>query len=344
MAAPATYAGIAISNRPHLSFVIGNEFFNAGAHGSVQLIGTTITWFLSGSLLVQCYNFFYTNHLDGDLKFIKVAVWVCLAVDQMRSMAVTSGAWQSLIVAWGNPTNFIGTSVFPVLTVPLTGIESCIVQIFFAWRIWTLKKEFKIYRIISSIICLVAFMQLAAAIARGVACAQSERVSSRQHNLDLSAELWLCGTLICDSIIVATMTFLLVQAKVESSFKSTKHIIDRLIIVTLETAAVTLITTLVQLIFYSRSLPTSNSLDQVGIMYILGGLYSNVLLTVLNSRNSYRRRLVEPNQTFSLNFAQQSTTAPLSSTPEEAPSTEVASKTQKDEESHVKSESSAQRC
>ncbi|KIJ97150.1 hypothetical protein K443DRAFT_133905 [Laccaria amethystina LaAM-08-1] len=327
---------------PHLSFVIGSEIFNAETYGCVQLIGTIITWFLSGSLLVQCYDFFYTNHLDGDLKFIKVAVWVCLAVDQVRSMTVTSGAWQSLVVAWGNPTIFIGTSAFPFLTVPITGIESCIVQIFFAWRIWTLKREFKIYRIISSIICLVAFMQLAGAIARGIACAQSERLSTQHNALDLSAEVWLWGTLICDSIIVATMTFLLVQAKLESSFKSTKRIIDRLIIVTLETAAVTLITTLVQLIFYLRAPPSS--ISQLWIMYILGGLYANVLLSVLNGRKRTRRRLTEPSQTFSLNFAQQSATAPLSSISEEAPSSEEASKIQKDEDSHVESESSAQRC
>lgn len=318
----------------------------AGYTGAISdtaplLIGTIITWFLSGSLLVQCYDFFYTDNLDGDPIFIKIAVWVCLAVDQVRSMAVTSGAWQSLIVAWGNPTIFIGTSVFPFITVPLTGIESCIVQIFFAWRIWTLKREFKIYRIISGIICLVAFMQLAAAIARGVACAQSGRLTSKQHFLDLSAELWLWGTLICDSIIVATMIFLLVKAKLESSFKSTKRLMDRLIIVTLETGAVTLITTLVQLIFYLRSPPSS--LQQLGIMYILGGLYSNVLLSVLNGRKRARRRLAEPSQTFSINFAQQSTTAPLSSISEEAPSSEVASKIQKDEESHIKSESSTRR-
>ncbi|KIK03687.1 hypothetical protein K443DRAFT_676519 [Laccaria amethystina LaAM-08-1] len=323
MASLATNTGITVSNTAPL------------------LVGTVITWFLSGSLLVQCYDFFYTNHLDGDLKFIKVAVWVCLAVDQVRSMAVTAGAWQSLVVAWGNPTNFYGTSVFPFLTVPLTGIESCIVQIFFAWRIWTLKRQSKIYRIISSVICLVALMQLSAAIVRGVACAQPATLSSRQHTLNLSAELWLWGTLICDSIIVATMTFLLVRAKLESSFKSTKRLIDRLILITLETAAVTLITTLVQLIFYLRSPPSS--LQQLGIMYILGGLYANVLLSVLNGRKRARCRLVEPSQTFSLNFAQHSTTAPLSSISEESPSSEVSSNTQKDEESQVKSDSSPRR-
>ncbi|EDQ99777.1 uncharacterized protein LACBIDRAFT_334764 [Laccaria bicolor S238N-H82] len=146
-------------------------------------------------------------------------------------------------------------------------------------------------------------------------------VQYRQHTLDLSADL--------------------VQAKLESPFKPTKRIIDRFIIVTLETAAVTLITTLVQLILYSR--PPTNSLNRVGIIYILGGLYSNVLLSVLNSRRRARHQLVEPSQTFSLNFAQQSSTTPLSSIFEEAPSSEVASKTQKDEESHVKSESSPRR-
>jgi len=52
----------------------------------------------------------------------QILVWVCLAVDLVRSMAVTSGAWQSLVVAWGKPEIFIGTSVFPFLTVPFTGI------------------------------------------------------------------------------------------------------------------------------------------------------------------------------------------------------------------------------
>ncbi|EDQ98646.1 uncharacterized protein LACBIDRAFT_298377 [Laccaria bicolor S238N-H82] len=179
-------------------------------------------------------------------------------------------------------------------------------------------------------------MQLVAAIASGVACAQSASLINRQFTLDISAELWLWGTLICDFIIVATMTFLLVQAKLESSFKPTKCIIDRLIIVTLETGAVTLIATLIQLILYLRS--PADSLNRVGIIYILGGLYSNVLLTVLNSRK--RARLVETSQTISLKFSQQSTTPPPSSTFEEAPSSEVAIKKRKDEESPVKSESS----
>ena len=52
-----SYAFMSNTLEPRLSFVIGSEIFNAEAYGWVQLIGTIITWFLSGSLLVQCCVF-----------------------------------------------------------------------------------------------------------------------------------------------------------------------------------------------------------------------------------------------------------------------------------------------
>ena len=55
----------------------------------------------------------------------------------------------------------------------------------------------------------------------------------------------------------------LVQAKLETSFKSTQRLLDRLILVTLETGAITLIVTLVQLIFYVK-FPT-NGRQQVSV-------------------------------------------------------------------------------
>jgi hypothetical protein len=51
-----------------------------------------------------------------------MSVWFAFVVDQVRSMAVTASAWQSLVVAWGNPSNFLGKVIFPVMTVPLTGL------------------------------------------------------------------------------------------------------------------------------------------------------------------------------------------------------------------------------
>jgi hypothetical protein len=52
----------------------------------------------------------------------QMSVWFAFIVDQVRSMGVTASAWQSLVAAWGNLSNFIWTVIFPVMTVPLTGL------------------------------------------------------------------------------------------------------------------------------------------------------------------------------------------------------------------------------
>ncbi|EDR02591.1 uncharacterized protein LACBIDRAFT_332175 [Laccaria bicolor S238N-H82] len=101
-------------------------------------------------------------------KMAAPATYTGIAISNLvRSMAVTAGAWQSLIVAWGNPTIFTGPSVFPVLTVPLTGIGESSTQPMLQ------RTDFAINRSLhcSVFFCLVAFMQLAAAIvsARGAA-------------------------------------------------------------------------------------------------------------------------------------------------------------------------------
>ena len=86
-------------------------------------------------------DYFSTDALADDMIYIKALgasesrvspfavgtytptpVWFAFVVDQVRSMAVTASAWQSLVVAWGNPSNFIGKVIFPVMTVPLTGL------------------------------------------------------------------------------------------------------------------------------------------------------------------------------------------------------------------------------
>ncbi|KIK03715.1 hypothetical protein K443DRAFT_676543 [Laccaria amethystina LaAM-08-1] len=261
--------------------------------------------------MVQTYDYFCTDALADDVIYLKVLVWFAFVVDQVRSMAVTASAWQSLVVAWGNPSNFLGKVIFPVMTVPLTGLESCVVQIFFSWRIWTLRNDSKVCRLIAVLISLIALLQLSAAVVRGVVCAQPPSTARRPYNMEITAKLWLAGTFICDFIIVATMTCLLFQAKLESSFNATRRVVDRLIIVTLETGAITLTATLVQLIFYFRYPP--NSLQQVGVMYILGGLYSNVLLSILNGRKRARRQLAETSHNFSLHFTDQSLPPPRSS-------------------------------
>lgn len=265
-------------------------------------IGCIISWFLSGSLMVQTYDYFCDDHLEGDMIGIKLAVGLAFILDMARSMSVTSAGWERLVSGWGDPTSFSRISIFAAMTVPLTGLESCVVQTFFAWRIWNLRRGSKVGRFVPCIISSVALVQFAAAVVHGICCYQSDNFNIGKEWLKLSTEIWLSGSFLCDCIIVMTMIILLVQAKLESSFVLTRRLIDRLIIVTLETGAITVVVILVQLGIYIKY--PEDALQHVAVMYILGGLYANVLLAVLNGRKRARRLVALTHHSLSLHFAE----------------------------------------
>ncbi|EDR02719.1 uncharacterized protein LACBIDRAFT_332245 [Laccaria bicolor S238N-H82] len=228
--------------------------------GSFSFVGCVFTWFLSGSLMVQTYDYFGAYDIKGDALFIKSidTINVCHFYRLERACD-----WM------GRVNRFLG----------LFGISSHE----YSPHGVRLGLPFRVLHS-ASFLRLLALMQFVASIVRGVL-------------------VWLSGTFVCDFFIVATMTTLLVRAKLESSLKSTQRLLDRLIIIALETAAVTLVVALVQLIFYVK-FPT-NGRQQVSVMYILGGLYSNALLAVLNGRKRSRGRLAEP--TLSIHFEQKTT-------------------------------------
>ncbi|KIK02649.1 hypothetical protein K443DRAFT_677383 [Laccaria amethystina LaAM-08-1] len=266
-------------------------------------IGCIISWFLSGSLMVQTYDYFCDDHLEGDLLGIKFAVVLAFILDIARSTSVASAGWERLVTGWGDPTSFSRISIFSAMTVPLTGFESCIVQTFFAWRIWSLRRGSKVGRFIPCIISSVAFIQFAAAVVHGICCYQYDNLNMGKDGLKLSTEIWLSGSFLCDCIIVMTMIILLVQAKLDSSFVLTRRLIDRLIIVTLETGAITVFVIPIQLGMYIKY--PDDALQHVAVMYILGGLYANVLLAVLNGRKRARRLVAPTHHSLSLHFADQ---------------------------------------
>jgi hypothetical protein len=87
----------------------------------------TITSMLIGRWTMTCTSKYWVRlgcrfSLLAVGTYPRTSVWVAFVVDHVRSMAVTASAWQSLVVAWGNPSNFIGTVTFPLMTVPLTGL------------------------------------------------------------------------------------------------------------------------------------------------------------------------------------------------------------------------------
>ncbi|KII85297.1 hypothetical protein PLICRDRAFT_45491 [Plicaturopsis crispa FD-325 SS-3] len=120
--------------------------------------------------------------------------------------------------------------------------------------------------------------------------------------------IWLAGSFLCDLLIVGSMlhlvsphhhpcqcahatysalrTLQLSEARSQTSIKSTESILTKLIILTLQTGFITALVAGIQLTIYllrngHAMLP--NQYDYAS-MFMLGKLYSNVLMATLNAR------------------------------------------------------------
>ncbi|KAJ8087667.1 hypothetical protein PM082_006502 [Marasmius tenuissimus] len=91
--------------------------------------------------------------------------------------------------------------------------------------------------------------------------------------------IWLAGSAICDILITLSMTYVL--SKANSTYKETRDLIRRLIILTMETGALTALATTVDIIIL---LGFPKQTVHVTFTLTLAKLYSNSLLVVLNTR------------------------------------------------------------
>ncbi|KII88053.1 hypothetical protein PLICRDRAFT_176797 [Plicaturopsis crispa FD-325 SS-3] len=96
--------------------------------------------------------------------------------------------------------------------------------------------------------------------------------------------IWLGSSLLCDILIAGCMSHFLRAARSETAFKATETILTKLFVLTVETGLITVLAASLQLVAsLTSSLYFENTWDQF-FAFILGKLYSNMLLASLNAR------------------------------------------------------------
>ncbi|KAJ7461958.1 hypothetical protein FB451DRAFT_1404453 [Mycena latifolia] len=235
-------------------------------------IGAILVWALFGSLTIQLYDYHNTSR-SSDRVSIQILVYIVFLVELLQTVLITHTSWVTLIANWGDIAALISTPWSSATTPVLNGIVSASVQCFFAWRVWQLTHS-NIGRAVAILIVAVASMQL------GAAAAVTAEV------LDL--QTWLAGSLVCDSIIAISMVTILMQAQRQSRFKATETMLNRLIVNTIETGAITAGIALVELILF-KLFPSTYY--HITTEYVLGRMYSNVLFASLNGRQRSRNTI-----------------------------------------------------
>jgi len=149
----------------------------------------------------------------------------------------------------------------------------------FCNRVWTLSKS----KLLSGLIALFAVAQLAGGIGVGVMNQRLQVVTDFQDRGLVYIIFWLGGSAITDTIIAVSLTYLLLRSR--SQNYRTNDIILKIIRLTVETNSLTAFMAIIALatMVIPAIAPPKTTIFMCPC-YILGKLYSNTFLTMLNNR------------------------------------------------------------
>ncbi|KAF8145353.1 hypothetical protein K438DRAFT_1991875 [Mycena galopus ATCC 62051] len=250
------------------------------AYGPI-LLGGAVALMLSGIVAVQAIIFFKLYPDEGFKSFMVAVIWT---IDVSQSAFIGASLFDYFINHFGD-MGFL--SVIPgsiALTILLTAVQTCFVHLFYAHKIH--RSSGNNWLITIPIVCL-ACLRLVAAVAATIEMLRLGKWAPFGTNpyprflfttgLSLSA-----GT---DAIITICLCYYVRKIRKLSSSSVMKSVMDTLTLYTLENGLVTCLFTVGSLTFWLVLPSTTLSLS---LHFVIGKLYPNSLLMLLNTRRELR--------------------------------------------------------
>ncbi|KAI0049155.1 hypothetical protein FA95DRAFT_1604686 [Auriscalpium vulgare] len=273
-------------------------------------VGNTLDWLLLGTLILQVYTYYF--NFPNDTLRLRLLVLVLLCLDIVQTAFGTHMAWFYMVKTWSNPAQ-IGASVWSEAMNP---VMCSIIQTFYAWRIWTLRKSV-LTRCLTVVIVLIALSQSLTATISSVliqinsdtkqvcdstGCENIKSWIQTVLRLQPEYELWLAGSFVADILISGCMVWILYTEKRDFTVTTRiESIINKLMINAIQTGLVTVACAGVELSLFVTVGKAGNY--PLIPAYILGKLYSNSLLVTLNARKALKiDHHYSHNQAESINF------------------------------------------
>ncbi|KAJ7199954.1 hypothetical protein GGX14DRAFT_372671 [Mycena pura] len=236
-----------------------------------MLVGVFFNMMLYGVLVGQVHTYFQVYRKD--------ALWMRLFVAYLFVMETVNTAlditimYEPLILRYGEKPVFFPT-VF--MTEPLTLVLiSAPIQVFFAWRMYTLIKNWWL----PAIVCVLALGNFGGGIWLSTRV-QMLRLFAKKPLLHNPALMMFSASCAADIIIAVTLVRTLSSKK--TGFLATDTVVDKIIRVTIQTGMATAILAILDI-------ATFMTLPHQAVNFVwdlaLSKLYSNCLLSSLNARN-----------------------------------------------------------
>ncbi|KAF8883457.1 hypothetical protein BD779DRAFT_1540027 [Infundibulicybe gibba] len=230
------------------------------------LLGVMFNWWIFGILMVQCY--IYRLSFPNDKNHLKALVYVLFLLETAQTALSTADAFHWFAFGFGNMA-YLAEYFLANFDTPILGsMIAFVVQLVFCGRIWALSKS----KVLSGVIALFSVTQIIGGIAIGVMNQKLQVITDFQDSLGLVyITLWLGGSAITDTLIAASLTYLLLKSRSQNF--ETNDIILKIIRLTVETNVLTAtmaITALATMVIPSIAPPKSTIF--MCPCYILGKL------------------------------------------------------------------------
>ncbi|KAJ6571722.1 hypothetical protein B0H19DRAFT_1130882 [Mycena capillaripes] len=247
---------------------------NIGSIAASQLIGSLLNYFLYGVLAVQVYV--YRLSFPNDKGAIKWMVYLIFLVETVMTALNGVDVYHWFAEGFGNLLEFSKPLISPAYTPIMGSLMALVVQCFFCYRIYIIKREALFLCIF---IALVSLLQAAGGVGGGISSYLSAN-EVHDHNRVIFVYLWLIGDVIADVFIALTMTYLLTKAS-RQQHKQTNDIVKRIVRLTIETNALSTVVAILSLILFYG---TPNTTYFICPTMVLAKLYANTLLVTFNNR------------------------------------------------------------
>lgn len=239
-----------------------------------RLFGYLFHWGLFGILAVQVYLYYLA--FPNDPLRNKVMVYTVVVLEILQAIIITRSAYHVFGVGYGN-FSFFNHVELSWLDVPvITGIVAFIAEAFYAYRIRVLSQS----NWIALVILFFAIFQLGGAFACAVILKRAILFTDLLgRSYSIAAGVWNGGSAVCDVIIAVAMTYYLSIRSSEAT-ETTRAGIRRVMRLVIETGTITAAVAILNLVLLNIN-GTSYYLCP---SEILGKIYSNSMMVVLNSR------------------------------------------------------------
>ncbi|KAI0741061.1 hypothetical protein C8Q76DRAFT_210465 [Earliella scabrosa] len=198
---------------------------------------------------ISCMQLFiYASNHGNDSLGLKVLVYFVWAIDTMGQVLTIVAFWRPLIQRWGSLEE-LGTLQATLLhRVWITCVIAFAVQIFYVHRIYRLAGKGLLRRIMLALILPLIVWQLPFAVVFVKLTTDDPRVTTlftlRIRALEITAR---ATTSVVDTVIMVSMIHLL-RSFHHSEFRRTQKLLDRLVIMTVNTGAWTAIVAIIDLV------------------------------------------------------------------------------------------------